>query len=80
MSGNVSEFCYAKIDQDHLFPKYTGELEINPVRLDENGNHIFTASGSWRTGATACYVHNFAPNMPGNRNDTWGFRVVRSAK
>ena len=80
MSGNVSEFCYAKIDQDHLFPKYTGKLEINPVRLDENGNHIFTASGSWRTGATACYVHNFAPNMPGNRNDTWGFRVVRSAK
>ena len=80
MSGNVSEFCYAKINWDNIYPKYSGELEINPVRLDENGNHIFTASGSWRTGANACYVHNFAPNMPGNRNDTWGFRVVRSAK
>ena len=80
MSGNVSEFCYAKINWDNIYPKYSGELESNPVRLDENGNHIFTAGGSWRTAATACYVYNFPPNMPGNRNNTWGFRVVRSAK
>lgn len=79
MSGNVSEFCYAKINWD-IFPKYTGELEINPVREDENGNRIYTSGGSWSSAATACYAYNFPTNLPGNCSDSTGFRVVRSAK
>ena len=79
MSGNVSEFCYAKINWD-IFPTYTGELEINPVREDENGNRIYTSGGSWSSAATACYTYNFPTNIPGNCSDSTGFRVVRSAK
>ena len=77
MSGNVSEFCYAKINEN-ISPKYTGELESNPVRLDENGNHIFTAGGSWNSGAIS--VHSFADNPDSYSTDGIGFRVVRSAK
>jgi outer membrane cobalamin receptor len=73
--GNI----YAKINWD-IFPTYTGELEINPVREDENGNRIYTSGGSWSSAATACYSYNFPANIPGNCSDSTGFRVVRSAK
>ena len=36
MSGNVSEYCYGKIDYTKE-TKYTGEFEINPVRNDDTG-------------------------------------------
>ena len=77
MSGNVSEYCYGKIDYTKE-PKYTGELEINPVRIDETGNERPSYGGSWRTGAGSAIVHSFPANPGSYSTDSKGFRVVRS--
>ena len=75
MSGNVSEYCYGKIDYTKE-PNYTGELEINPVRIDETGNNRPSYGGSWNSGAIS--VHSFADNPDSYSTDGIGFRVVRS--
>ena len=75
MSGNVSEYCYGKIDWAKK-PKYTGELEINPVRIDETGNNRPSYGGGWNSGAIS--VHSFADNPDSYSTDGIGFRVVRS--
>ena len=77
MSGNVSEYCYGKIDYTKE-PKYTGELEINPVRNDETGNERPSYGGSWRSGAGSAIVHSFPANNDSFSNANTGFRVVRS--
>lgn len=79
MSGNVSEYCYGKIDYTKE-PKYKGELEINPVRNDETGNERPSYGGSWRSGAGSAIVHSFPANNDSFSNANTGFRVVRSAK
>ena len=79
MSGNVSEYCYGKIDYTKE-PKYTGELEINPVRIDETGNYRPSYGGSWYSGAGSAIVHSFPANPGSYSTDSKGFRVVRSAK
>ena len=77
MSGNVSEYCYGKIDWTKE-PNYTGELEINPVRIDETGNNRPSYGGGWNSGAIS--VHSFADNPDSYSTDSKGFRVVRSGK
>ena len=79
MSGNVSEYCYAKINWE-IFHKYTGELEINPVREDEGGNYSASIGGSWGFAASDCFAYKFHINPASLYGDTKGFRVVRSAK
>ena len=75
----VSEYCYGKIDYTKE-PKYTGELEINPVRIDETGNYRPSYGGSWYSGAGSAIVHSFPANPGSYSTDSKGFRVVRSAK
>ena len=77
MSGNVSEYCYGKIDYTKE-PKYTGELEINPVRIDETGNDRPSYGGSWNSGAGSAIVHSFPANPGSYSTYDKGFRVVRS--
>ena len=79
MSGNVSEFCYGKIDWTFTSKiQYTGELEINPVRIDETGNGRPSYGGSWRAGAGGAIVHSFPDNIDSSFSASIGFRVVRS--
>ena len=81
MSGNVSEFCYGKIDWELTSKiEYTGELEINPVRIDETGNGRPSYGGSWRAGAGSAIVHSFPDNVDSGFTDSTGFRVARSLK
>ena len=77
MSGNVSEYCYGKIDW-RIEPNYTGELKINPVRIDETGNNRPSYGGSWYSGAGSAIVHSFPDNPGSYSTDSKGFRVVRS--
>lgn len=79
MSGNVSEYCYGKIDW-RIQQNYTGELEVDPVRIDESGNNRPSYGGSWRAGAGSTIVHSFPANNDSFSTDSTGFRVVRSAK
>ena len=79
MSGNVSEYCYGKIDW-RIQQNYTGELEVDPVRIDESGNNRPSYGGSWRAGAGSAIVHSFPDNVDSGITDSTGFRVVRSAK
>jgi formylglycine-generating enzyme required for sulfatase activity len=79
MSGNVSEYCYGKINWD-VFPKYTGEPEVNPVREDEGGNRSASIGGSWGSAASGCFAYNFPTNPASLYSDTMGFRVARSLK
>ena len=81
MSGNVSEFCYGKIDWELTSKiQYTGELEIDPVRIDETGNSRPSYGGSWRAGAGGAIVHSFPDNVDSSFSASIGFRVARSAK
>ena len=77
MSGNVSEYCYGKIDYTKE-PNYTDKLEINPVRIDETGNERPSYGGSWNSGAGSAIVHSFPANPGSYSTDSKGFRVVRS--
>ena len=79
MSGNVSEYCYGKINWELTSKiQYTGELEINPVRIDETGNGRPSYGGSWRAGAGSAIVHSFPDNVDSGFTASTGFRVVRS--
>ena len=77
MSGNVSEYCYGKIDWK-IEPKYPDELEKNPVRIDETGNDRPSYGGSWNSGAGSAIVHSFPANNDSFYTASTGFRVVRS--
>ena len=79
MSGNVSEYCYGKIDWK-IEPKYPDDLEVDPVRIDETGNDRPSYGGSWNSGAGSAIVHSFPANPGSYSTDSKGFRVVRSAK
>ena len=79
MSGNVSEYCYAKINSE-IYHKYTGELEINPVREDEGGNYSASIGGSWGMSASSCFAYMFHLNPASLYGETKGFRVARSLK
>ena len=79
MSGNVSEYCYAKINSE-IYHKYTGELEINPVREDEGGNYSASIGGCWAVAASDCYAYKFHLNPASLYGETKGFRVARSLK
>ena len=79
MSGNVSEYCYAKINSE-IYHKYTGELEINPVREDEGGNYSASIGGCWALSASACFAYKFHLNPASLYGETKGFRVARSLK
>ena len=81
MSGNVSEYCYGKIDWELTSKiQYTGELEIDPVRIDETGNSRPSYGGSWRGAAGGAIVHSFPDNVDSSFSASIGFRVARSAK
>ena len=79
MSGNVSEYCYAKINSG-IYHKYTGELEINPVREDEGGDYSASIGGCWGLAAPNCFAYKFHLNPASLYGDTKGFRVARSLK
>ena len=79
MSGNVSEYCYAKINSE-IYHKYTGELEINPVREDEGGNYSASIAGCWGVAASDCFAYKFHLNPASLYGETKGFRVARSLK
>ena len=79
MSGNVSEYCYAKINSE-IYHRYTGELEINPVREDEGGDYSASIAGCWAVAASDCYAYKFHLNPASLYGETKGFRVARSLK
>ena len=79
MSGNVSEYCYAKINSE-IYHRYTGELEINPVREDEGGNYSASIAGCWGVSASDCFAYKFHLNPASLYGETKGFRVARSLK
>ena len=79
MSGNVAEYCYAKINSE-IYHRYTGELEINPVREDEGGDYSTSIAGCWGVSASDCYAYEFHLNPASLYGETKGFRVARSLK
>lgn len=79
MSGNVAEYCYGKI-APYTQPVYTGELEVDPVRIDKDGINRQSYGGSWAAAATAAIAHSFPDNIDSFATESTGFRVVRYAK
>ena len=74
----TSNIMWSRICHAWWEPNYTGELEINPVRIDETGNERPSYGGSWNSGAGSAIVHSFPANNASFSTDSTGFRVVRS--
>ena len=70
MSGNVDEWCYDWYDTVSSNTADTGA---------SSGSYRIRRGGSWYYGGNYCQVSNRNCRNPGDRDDDYGFRVVRSS-
>ncbi|MBF0543561.1 MAG: formylglycine-generating enzyme family protein [Candidatus Riflebacteria bacterium] len=71
MSGNVCEWCW-----DWYVASYPSGALVNPTGADSGANRVIRG-GSWDVGASSVAVAFRNSNLPYNRRNSIGFRIVR---